>query len=520
MAESLKVQLRRAPLIFACGTALFSDGYANGVIGGVNTRGLLHLLIRIYGKKALSDKNIDSTLTSLSYAGITIGMLIFGFLSDKVGRKFGMMASSGIIVAFSALAAMSSGANGNVHGLLGMLCATRFFIGIGIGAEYPCGSVAASEQSEEDGIGKYAQHRWLTLATNSMIAAGRVLSSFIPFVMLWILGDNHLSAVWRVSLAFGVVPALGVFLWRFNMEESPRYKTDSMKYTKIPYILIYRRYGVRLAAISSVWFLYDFVAYPFAIYSSAILNDLTGGSDSLRVIFGWNVVLSMFSLPGSIGGAFLVDYIGAKNTLIIGLVSQVAVGFIMSDLRITSLPSRQIIYGIFLSFGDFGAGNCTFVLASKAFPTAVRGHFFGIAAAVGKVGAFAGTWGAPSLSIPRIDLVINCSAFPSMIQAFGGSDTTRGNTGPFWVAGGVTMLTAIVAFFFVAPVSRDGMIEEDMRLREYLTLHGYDVSDMGIGRKGDIGRFIGFGSLEATKTGTSQHLAQPELARRRSASLT
>ncbi|KAF8887081.1 major facilitator superfamily domain-containing protein [Infundibulicybe gibba] len=335
------------------------------------------------------------------------------------------------------------------------------------------------------------------------------------------LGDNHLNVVWRVSLALGVVPALGVFLWRFNMGESPRYKTDSMKYATIPYILIYRRYGVRLAAISAVWFLYDFVAYPFAIYSSAILNDLTGGSDSLRVIFGWNVVLNMFSLPGSIGGAFLVDYIGAKNTLIIGLVSQVAVGFIMSGLykQLTNhIAAFTVIYGIFLSFGDFGAGNCTFVLASKAFPTAVRGHFFGIAAAVGKVGAFAGTWGAPSLSIPRIDLVINCSAFPSMIQAFGGSDTTRGNTGPFWVAGGVTMLTAIVAFFFVAPVSRDGMIEEDMRLREYLTLHGYDVSDMGIGRKGDtVGKFIGFGSLEDAKTGISQHVAQPELARRRSA---
>ncbi|KAF8887078.1 major facilitator superfamily domain-containing protein [Infundibulicybe gibba] len=511
MAESLKVQLRRASLIFACGTALFSDGYANGVIGGgscifnvIAELLISTVLIRIYGKEALSDRNIDSTLTSLSYAGIIIGMLIFGFLSDKVGRKFGMMASSGIIVAFSALAAVSSGANGSVHGLLAK--SPSFFIGIGIGAEYPCGSVAASEQSEEDGIGKYAQHRWLTLATNSMIAAGRVLASFVPFVMLWILGDNHLSAVWRVSLALGVVPALGVFLWRFNMGESPRYKTDSMKYATIPYILIYRRYGVRLAAISAVWFLYDFVAYPVSLLDPpyqmsihmifqvrhlflAILNDLTGGSDSLRVIFGWNVVLrpsSMFSLPGSIGGAFLVDYIGAKNTLIIGLVSQVAV-----------------IYGVFLSFGDFGAGNCTFVLASKAFPTAVRGHFFGVAAAVGKVGAFAGTW-----------------AFPSVVQAFGGSDTTRGNTGPFWVAGGVTMLAAIVAFFFIAPVSRDGMIEEDMRLREYLTLHGYDVSNMGIGRERDIGRFIGFGSLEDAKTGISQHVAQPEFARRRSASPT
>jgi len=42
-----------------------------------------------------------------------------------------------------------------------------FLLGIGVGAEYPCGSVAASEQSEEDGIAKNAQHRWFALATSA-----------------------------------------------------------------------------------------------------------------------------------------------------------------------------------------------------------------------------------------------------------------------------------------------------------------------------------------------------------------
>jgi len=42
-----------------------------------------------------------------------------------------------------------------------------FLLGIGVGAEYPCGSVAASEQSEEEGIAKNAQHRWFALATST-----------------------------------------------------------------------------------------------------------------------------------------------------------------------------------------------------------------------------------------------------------------------------------------------------------------------------------------------------------------
>lgn len=76
------------------------------------------------------------------------------------------MASTTIIGLFAFLSACSQGAHNSVHGLVACLTAFRFFIGIGIGAEYPCGSVAASEQTEEEGIAKNAQHRWFALATS------------------------------------------------------------------------------------------------------------------------------------------------------------------------------------------------------------------------------------------------------------------------------------------------------------------------------------------------------------------
>lgn len=52
-----------------------------------------------------------------------------------------------------------------------------------------------------------------------------------------------------------------------------------------------------------------------------------------------------------------------------------------------------MVYGIFLSFGEFGPGNNLGLLAAKSCPTAVRGQFYGAAAAIGKIGAFVGTWG-------------------------------------------------------------------------------------------------------------------------------
>lgn len=47
------------------------------------------------------------------------------------------------------------------------------------------------------------------------------------------------------------------------------------------------------------------------------------------------------------------------------------------------------------------------MLAAKSGPTAVRGQYYGIAAAVGKIGAFVGTWVFPAMidgkphSLPR-----------------------------------------------------------------------------------------------------------------------
>jgi len=218
------------------------------------------------------------------------------------------MSATGIVALFSCLSAASQGAHQSLSGMLAMLSAMRyvpkkdplsptwlprnsFLLGIGIGAEYPCGSVSASEQSEQPGINKRAQHRWLALATSEIIPflAPTVLIflSSRYYDRLWIrdssicatstlldvhwdlpecpcceplwltsfhsFGDNHLRAVWRMSLGLGVIPALVVFLWRLNMDEPERFKKDSMRDTKIPYLLVIKRYWVSLLAISFTW---------------------------------------------------------------------------------------------------------------------------------------------------------------------------------------------------------------------------------------------------------------------------
>ncbi|KAF5316441.1 hypothetical protein D9619_006915 [Psilocybe cf. subviscida] len=524
---TFKERLRGVSLIFACGTALFSDGYVNGVIGsGTKHAADQDLRCRKAGRAQSWPSTDELGLRGDGHWNVAFRQVAVltpstsyidtrqGYLSDKIGRKFGMMAATAIVAVFSLVSAASSGANHSVSGLLSMLSASRattgrpdtniriwmifsFLLGIGIGAEYPCGSVSASEQSEGPMISKRSQHRWVALATtisnhdvndDTMIDFGFVIAAFAPLVLFWIFGNDHLHAVWRLSLGLGVVPAAFVFLWRLNMEEPIRYKKDSMKHAKIPYVLVLKRYGGRLAAISAVWFLYDLIVYPFGLYSSIIFDNITGNTDSLGVIFGWNVVSNLFYMPGTIIGAFVVDYLGPKNTLIVGLLCQAVIGFIMSSLYthlVNHIALFAVIYGIFLSFGEFGPGICTILLAGKSSPTAVRGQFYGTAAAAGKIGAFVGTW-----------------IFPPIIDAFGGSATVRGNTGPFWIGSGCALLSALITFFFITPLTMDGMEKEDREVRmvpslippslyvdaqicqtqfrEYLEAHGYDTTAMGL----------------------------------------
>ncbi|KAH0591422.1 hypothetical protein H2248_001499 [Termitomyces sp. 'cryptogamus'] len=126
------------------------------------------------------------------------------------------------------------------------------------------------------------------------------------------------------------------------------------------------------------------------------------------------------------------------------------------------IAAFSTLYGLFHTFAEFGAGLCTFILAAKACPTAIRGQYFGVAAAFGKLGAFIGIW-----------------IFPPIVTAFGGSETVRGNTGPFWIASGLCIFGALVSLFFVHPLTPEGIMREDHEFREYLEAHGYDTRRMG-----------------------------------------
>ena len=56
------------------------------------------------------------------------------------------------------------------------------------------------------------------------------------------------------------------------MDEPERYREDGMKNAQTPYSLVVKTYWRRLLAVGGVWFFYNFLVYPFNMYSSYILD--------------------------------------------------------------------------------------------------------------------------------------------------------------------------------------------------------------------------------------------------------
>lgn len=130
-----------------------------------------------------------------------------------------------------------------------------------------------------------------------------------------------------------------------------------------------------------------------------------------------------------------------------------------------NVPAFVVVYGIFLSLGELGPGDNIGLLASKTSATGVRGQYYAIAAAIGKLGAFIGTY-----------------VFP-YIEAAGGEGNASAQY-PFYVSSSLCIFSAALALFCLPHVGQDTITAEDKKFRAYLESKGWDTNQMGL-KKGE-----------------------------------
>lgn len=111
-------------MVVFSGLAIGSDGFNASIIGNIEL-----IMGKIYPESLTTD--VAARLSNAFMVGMIIGMLGFGYISDKLGRKTGAVLTTTILVVGIALSAGASGITEN--GMFWMLIIARGIAGVGAG---------------------------------------------------------------------------------------------------------------------------------------------------------------------------------------------------------------------------------------------------------------------------------------------------------------------------------------------------------------------------------------------------
>jgi MFS transporter, PHS family, inorganic phosphate transporter len=400
------------------GMGFFTDAYDLFIIGVV-----LAILTPTWNLNKFEISLIGST----SLIAAAIGSILFGRLADYVGRR----SIYGLTLIVLAAGAIASSLSPNVIWLL----IFRFILGLGIGGDYPLSATLMSEYANRRDRGK------LITMVFSMQGLGLIVGPLVAIVLL-LSGLNH-DLIWRIMLALGAVPALATYYLRRQIAETPRFaltmqgdvegatrtvemvtknqhvridtattvrpsqqnnSTATSKSSSRPekswlYLLLTSRYLKWLIGTAGAWFLLDIAYYGTTISSPLILKSLNPYSSLLTNMFYTLIIFVVAALPGYIVAALTIDRLGRKFIQWFGFAMMgLAYGLLFVAPVLTTITAAfLLVYGMSYFFTEFGPNVTTFVYPAEIFPVMVRTTAHGIAAGVGKVGAFIGAFAFPFL---------------------------------------------------------------------------------------------------------------------------
>lgn len=427
--------------IVASGFALISDGYQNNAMSMLNK-----LFPQLYGAKEYSSV-VSTRVSNASLVGTIIGQVGMGIGCDYMGRKWSILVGTVLLVLGSLLCAASHGST--VTGMFWMLTVMRGMVGVGVGCEYPSASVSANEASNE-----YSEKRrggLMVMVTNLPLSLGGPFASVVFLIVYSICGKNHLEAIWRTMFALGCFWPLSIFYFRWKMATNVLYKKGRFQ-SKIPLWLIIKFNWRPLIGTCGAWFMFDFVTFPNGIFSGTIIASVIGNTTDLKKICEWNLLLGIIAVPGVFLGAYLCDRIGRKYTLIFGFSGYLIFGLIIGCAykqlsKIT--PLFIVFYGLMNCLANVGPGDMMGVTSSESFPTAVRGTLYGLSAAIGKVGAVAGT-----------------ESFQPIRDKLGPRYT-------FIIAAVCGIVGILFAYFCIPHCRESDLMELDIKFYNFLIEHGW-----------------------------------------------
>ncbi|CAI8597905.1 unnamed protein product [Vicia faba] len=447
--DSAKTQWYHFTAIIIAGMGFFTDAYDLFCIPNVTK-----LLGRIYYTHPNSLKpgtlppNVSAAVNGVALCGTLAGQLFFGWLGDKMGRKkvYGLTLA---LMVFSSLASGLSFGH-SAKGTIATLCFFRFWLGFGIGGDYPLSATIMSEYANKKTRGAF-------IASVFAMQGFGILAGGIVSLVVSTAFDHAYKApaykvdaaaslvpeadyVWRIILMFGAVPAGLTYYWRMKMPETARYTALVAKNAKqaaqdMSMVLqveieaeqekvekigvreqnsfglfskeFLRRHGLHLLGTTSTWFLLDIAYYSSNLFQKDIYSSIgwlppAEDMNAIHEVFKVARATTLIALCGTVPGYWFtvafIDIVGRFAIQIMGFFFMTVFMFALAlpYHHWTKKENRVgflVMYAMTFFFANFGPNSTTFVVPAEIFPARLRSTCHGISSAAGKAGAIIGAFG-------------------------------------------------------------------------------------------------------------------------------
>ncbi|MDR1119036.1 MAG: MFS transporter [Bifidobacteriaceae bacterium] len=392
-------------LLVACCGGPFLDGYILSLIG-----------VALVGFRAEIPTTAAQTslLGAASLIGIFFGALVFGALTDRLGREKMYALDLTVLVAACLLSAFVTAP--------WQLIALRFVLGLAIGADYPIATSLLAEFTP-------ARRRGFMLGMTGFAWSAGAMSAFaVGYAVVAASGGHHL---WRLMLASGAAVGVGVVLLRRGVPESPRWLASQGRADEARAVLravygeraaaradfsaepapqrgmledmraLFRGgYGRRTAVCSTLYFAQ--ITPQYALYTfGAVILAAAGISGDAAGTLGELLIAALFA-AGNLPALRLIETWGRRPMTVYPFA---LMALALAGLAVwPGAPAWYVVAG-FGAYALFSGGPSIleWTYTNELFPTEIRATAVGFAVAVSRVGAAAGTYLLP-ISVDAVGL--------------------------------------------------------------------------------------------------------------------
>ena len=396
-------------LVIGLGSAWVLDGLSVTIASSVTSKLTQPNTLNLTTTQAAS-------IGTVYLVGEVIGALVFGRLSDQLGRRKLFTWTLAVYLVGTGLTAFTAKGSGWII----YLYATRIIAGLGIGGEYSAINSAIDEMMP-------ARYRGRTdVWINGTYWLGAILGTLGSFLLLNSMRPNE---GWRVALLLGPALAVVILFVRRNLPESPRWLIthghaqeaeeqmrkieemavrDGQRLDPVPedaaitivperrygYLTLlrvaFRRYPQRAILGATLMitqsFLYNAIFFTYAL----VLTKFYHVTNNAVPVYG--LAFAVGNLAGPLLLGHLFDTLGRKK-MIAGTYllsgAMLAASAWLFDAGVLHAAAQTFIWIVVFFFASAGA-SAGYLTVSEIFPIEIRAEalavFFALAQVVGAVG--------------------------------------------------------------------------------------------------------------------------------------